>query len=470
MQILSQFAEYDVSKFPKFVDPKFPEQAKFVRDDSPRVSGLCTRRAGKSYGIGLKLFRAAFKKPGTTAIYVGLTRQTAKEIMWIPVIKRLAKEFNIEVVANETELCLTLPAVESRIKLVGMDKDGREMHKILGQAPSVVIIDEAGSFRVDLHQLCYEMIEPALTDNEGTLALVGTPTDYVHSLFYNVTKEDSKEPHWSRHRWNTTQNPYMADKWAKRLEMLVETNPRITETPGYKRMYLGEWVSELDSIIYKYKDGLNEIDALPKEEGWVYGLGVDLGFNDPTAFTLCAYNEYDSNLYVMESKKYKGLIFSEVASIINQYRDKYNIPIIVVDGANKQGVEEMRQRYSIPFTIAEKQGKVEFIELMNSDYITGKIKLLPDAEPLKSEYRSLIWDDQVKGRKAEHPSCENHCADSALYIWRHMLSYLSAPKEKKRSALELIDDFLDEEAERLAKPQGDELDLLNGDLIFNDAF
>ena len=65
----------------RFYDPDFVAQKDFVLDDSPRVSALCTRRAGKSFGVGLKLLRAAYREPESTCLYLGLTRQTAKRIM-----------------------------------------------------------------------------------------------------------------------------------------------------------------------------------------------------------------------------------------------------------------------------------------------------------------------------------------------------------------------------------------------------
>lgn len=448
LAILAKLQEYDPKKAISFFDPKFPEQARFVNDTSFRIGVLCSRRAGKSYGIGLKLFKAAFENPGTTCVYIGLTRQTAKEIMWRSVVKELNKKFDTKASFNETELAVTFPN-ESRIRLIGLDKDEGEMHKVLGQAPSLVVIDEAGSFRQDLRMLCYEMIEPSLTDNDGTLCLVGTPTDLIHSLFFDVT--NGKEPLWNLHKWNTTQNPYIKDKWGRRLEILKQTNPRIEETPSYKRMYLGEWVEDLSKLVYKYKPEVNDCDKLPPLEVYTYALGVDLGYNDATAFSLGAYSEHDPNFYIVSSYKQSGLIFSEVAEKIKELQRKYPISSIIIDGANKQGVEEMRRRYHIPLLVAEKQGKAEYIELMNSDYITGRIKILPDNDELRKELTSLIWDESVTNKKVEHPSCANHLADSSLYVWRASLSYLSEPREREKTVEDRLEEWVKREEEKIER-------------------
>lgn len=469
LAVLGQVLKYKPELFPSFVDEHFPEQASFVKDDGFRVAGLCTRRAGKSYGIGLKLYRTVFMKPGTTGVYAGLTRMTAKEIMWGPVIKQLNRKFGLDGIPNETELAINFPSIDSRIKLLGLDKDETEMHKVLGQAPSIFIIDEAGSFRINLEQLCYEMIEPALTDHDGTLGLVGTPTDLLGTLFHKVTKDGGNEPYWNVHKWNTTQNPYIRDKWLKRLQLLKATNPRIEETPAYQRMYLGKWVEDLDKLVYKYQEDRNSALRLPENESLTFTLGIDLGFNDDTAFSLGAYGEHDPNYYVVSIQKEKKLIFSAVAERIHNYIKKYPIASIIIDGANKQGVEEMRARYGIPFIIAEKQGKVDFINLMNSDFIQGRIKLLPEAEPLRVEYRALIWDEKVKHKKVEHPSCDNHACDATLYAYRHALQYLSQPRPKEKLTDEdKMDAWLEAEEQKI-NGNPDELDDLT-ELRFTDEF
>jgi hypothetical protein len=40
------------------------------------------------------------------------------------------------------------------------------------------------------------------------------------------------------------------------------------------------------------------------------------------------------------------------------------------------------------------------------------------------EYGQLIWDERSP-RREEHPAAPNHCADAALYNWRHCYSYLA---------------------------------------------
>jgi hypothetical protein len=94
-----------------------------------------------------------------------------------------------------------------------------------------------------------------------------------------------------------------------------------------------------------------------------------------------------------------------------------------VDGANKQGVQEMQNRHDLGIKLnsAEKSDKATYLRLMNDDYLQGRIKHVgKDCEQLEDEQSKLMW---IKGSDKEDPRCQNHCNDGALYIWRKMRTY-----------------------------------------------
>lgn len=161
---------------------------------------------------------------------------------------------------------------------------------------------------------------------------------------------------------------------------------------------------------------------------------------------------------MVEATKELKLDVTAVADRIKAYQARYDIAATVIDNANKQAVMEMQNRHGLQLTPAEKTGKMDFIELMNGDLIQGYVKLLPAAQPLKEEWAELILNDKSDKRE-EHPGCSNHCADGALYGWRHAYSYLStrAPvtppahgsdawRERERARLAAEGERLKEEA------------------------
>jgi hypothetical protein len=140
---------------------------------------------------------------------------------------------------------------------------------------------------------------------------------------------------------------------------------------------------------------------------------------------------------VLEAVKEAGLDVTAVTERIRTYQARYDIERILIDNSNKQAVEEMRRRHDLALTPADKTGKSDFIELMNGEFIQGRIKLNPErCSGLADEYAQLIWDER-SARREEHPGCPNHLTDATLYAWRYCYSYLSeapppAPKPGTR--------------------------------------
>jgi len=300
-------------------------------------------------------------------------------------------------------------------------------------------VDEAASYGVDLHEMVYGILKPATADYRGTIALIGTPGNIKRGLFYDLTKGQNPGEAgrweimgWSGHRWTAFDNPHMADKWKDEIEDLKLANPNIENTPLFQQHYLGKWVVDDSNLVYRFDGARNTFDELPvmsKGGRWHYVLGIDLGFNDPTAWVVCAYHDFDRTLYVLGAHKKAKCDITEVADQTRRLMGRFEFDRIVIDGANKQAVEEMRRRHDIPLTPAEKAGKADFIEIMNGDFASGYIKLhRKAAAPLAEEYSQLIWDDRSP-RREEHPNCENHCVDAALYAWRHCYQWLSEVRQ-----------------------------------------
>jgi len=421
----------------QFLDEKFPEQSAFISDPAKLKIGFCTRRSGKSYGDGRYLLKEAYETPSVSCLYLALTRDSAENIMWRDVLRRLCRELGLNAKPNKTKLELTLPN-ESTVRLLGMDADEDERAKVLGGKYKLVIIDEAAKWRTNLRTLVYEYLKPAVADYRGTIALTSTSSELLSGFFFELTDGHTNEPHcWERegfscHAWNWRQNPYMREKIAEEIAELEAANPRVRETPGFRRMYdPGEWVIDTTNLVYRYERDRNDFDGkLPEHRlgRWHYVLGVDLGYEDPCAFTVLAYHDHDPTLYVLESYKRGKLDVTATGDEINAIKRRYDIEHTTIDGSAKQAVEEMNARHGVMAEAADKKDKAEHIDLMNADFNAGRIKLAPNCGPLREEYGALIWDERVLERqhkRKEHPACDNHATDSAYYGWRHCYQYTS---------------------------------------------
>jgi hypothetical protein len=432
---LIELAENEVFDSKDLFDKNFPQQKAFV-DDPSRLKALwCTRRAAKSYTAGLYLTKMALDYENSNCLFIGLTRLSAKGIIWKDILKAINLKYQLTDLEsfNSTELTWTLPN-GSIIWATGADVDEDEMDKLLGKKYRLVCIDEASFYTINMKRLIYGILKPAVADNRGTICLMGTSSNFTQGLFYDIT--NGIEPGWSVHTWTAHDNPYVKTQWQEELDEIDRVRPLFKETPLYKQWYLNEWVVDTDKLVYKFNQNKNLFDQRPKlkEEGWSYVLGVDLGYEDDSAFVLCAFHEMDFTLYVISTYNKKHMDITDVANKIKEYQSSYLIGKIIIDGSDKQSVEEMRRRHNVPLEASEKQGKSDFIELLNAELIQAKIKINKHCLNLINELMGLVWQtegDVIKIPRKEHPSLPNHLCDAFLYAWRYCYAYMAEIPIKK---------------------------------------
>jgi hypothetical protein len=427
--------------YPDILGDSFPCQTRFIKHKSKMKALLGTRRMAKSYTAGLYLLKTAIERKGTSSVYIGLTRDQAKRIMWQDVFKSILQKYGIAAKYNETELTITLDN-GSIIYILGVDDSEAEKDKLLGKKYALCIIDEAASYTIDLHSLIYKVLKPACSDLGGTICLIGTPDDRKGGIFYELTRDVPVSPPqkiermgWTVFTWTTNDNPFMRKGWEETIAELKAADPFVEEQSWFQQHYLGKWTVDDSSKIYRYNSERNAWDGILPDYGWKrwnYVLGIDLGFADATAFALLAYHENDPHTYIVKSDKWRGLTITDTANKIREWMNDYPIDQFVVDGANRQAVEEIVRHHGLPLQAADKRDKVSFIRIMNSSFVSGKLRVYPPANlHLIEEWDKTIWNKKAleKGIYKEDGSYHPDAADAALYAYRFCYSYASVPLE-----------------------------------------
>lgn len=398
----------------------FGPQREFIRDRSKKKAAVCSRRAGKSYGIAVDALITANENPGALVPYITLTRVSGKRIMWPP-LQAMNKQMGLGAKFNNNELTVTLPN-GAQIFISGAD-DHAEIERLRGPAYPKVYIDEAQSFRPFLKDLIKDIIEPAILDYDGQILMTGTPNAACAGAFYEATTASTSP--WHVHKWTLRDNPFLpnVEQW---LEERKKDYGWDDEHPTYLREYCGIWVRDDTSLVYRLNENVNVLDDSPDlDDGWDYVLGVDLGASSSTAFCVVAYNDVLRSVRPVLTFKRKDMIPSSIAATIESLQQRWKFSSIVIDsgGLGKGYVEEFRQRYDIPAEPAEKRHKLSFIELLNGDLRNGTIQIYEEENrPLLDEMWLLQWNEaRTEPDKARY---EDHACDAFLYAWRRCRQYL----------------------------------------------
>jgi hypothetical protein len=143
-------------------------------------------------------------------------------------------------------------------------------------------------------------------------------------------------------------------------------------------------------------------------------------------------------------------------------QEHYNPVKMVLDAGalGKKIQEEILTRHGLNLEAAEKNRKVEFIELLNDDLRTKKLKAF-QGSIFQEDCMLVQWDKESKIRNPERPkisdSYHSDICDAVLYAWRECRHFLSEqPKLKPTIG---TDEYMDKleavEAERMKRKQED---------------
>lgn len=466
-----------------------PVQRDLIDDDARYIGAVCPRRSGKTFAVTSKVLHFAEKNANTRILIISLTLKSTVENYWSGSPGGLWAQnakYDLGIKFN-TSSHTWVHENGSRGLLAGAETKA-DIEHLRGAAAEadIVVIDECKSFApAHLQDLIENVVEPGLMTRDGQLIMIGTPGSIPMGPFYNATcllarigeAENARptciawqdreapgpayarlsEEDWvgiySMHHWTIADNLAAPGQW-RRANQIKRQRGWGDDHPTWRREYLGEWVGDAADLVYAYmqaKAAGADVNWIPRaefgitglnpEEGpWHLLLGLDLGFVDDSAMVLVAYSETLRELRHVLDYKRPGLdsqAFTEVVlSIIDQYGQPEMIVADYAGGGAKMLLETINQRYGLAIQPAEKRSKTDHIDLLNGDFLTGRIKIIPGSD-IETELQGLQWDlsNDAKiilartNRLREDPSCPNHLCDALLYIWRFAYHFYSQPHQ-----------------------------------------
>lgn len=461
------------------------QQRAFIQDPAKNKSLRCPRRAGKTWAMAAYSTWLGEAFPGSRVLIVSLTLGSTAENYWKQAtagVWTMNNLYRLGLRGNDTQLTWQHEN-GSRGILRGADTKA-DIEKLRGATAEadLTIIDECKSFSpAFLDELIRDILRPGLMTRQGTLVLGGTPGLVPTGTFYHATSPsavteksgklfyynipfslrgkkpyseiENPRPLWSLHSWTILDNP-VEGQWQFALD-LKDSENWDDDHPTWRREYLGEWVNDETGLVYAYaarkekgnvtwspKYDKEKRPVLPPDEGpWHYIWGADFGFEDDFALVVCAYSEQLRELRHVWDFKETHLTIDEMAAKFEEAKRRFGTPTAIVGDAGALGklvVESLNSMYGIPIVKADKHEKFDHIELLNSDFHSGRIKIIEGTD-LEIELMRLQWDLSkdskarlIKlGRLREDPKCPNHLCDALLYLWRFSYHHFSRPLPSK---------------------------------------
>lgn len=408
----------------------FPRQDAFINDKARFLAAQCGRRSGKTTGLAIRFLKTMEANPKSTCIYLALTRDSAKDIMW-PVLEELNEKYKLNCILTESKLTMTHPN-GATLKLYGADMQNF-IRRLKGQKAPGVAIDESQDFGIHLQSLVVDVLTPMLIDyKDSWLAVVGTPGPVPQGYFFDVT--NNHRYGYSLHKWTINENPHI-DNPEEFIQTLIHNNEWEPTHPTLLREWRNKWVLDVEALWIRYSEKVNHYAELPSNvKKWNYILGIDIGFKDADALAVLAWSEEDKNTYLVEEVITEK---QDITSLVEQIEDiskRYDFSKMVIDqgGLGLKIAEEMRARKGISVEAADKKLKAENVGFLNDDLRTGKFKAKSASRFAQDSYLIQIdWakstPDKIVIKKEPH----SDIIDSVLYAFRESYAYTHKVEEKK---------------------------------------
>lgn len=409
----------------------FGPQNAFVMDESRYLVAQCSRRAGKSNSLALRFFRTMEKHPKTDSLYVGITQESARDIMW-PVFKEMNDKYQLGCKFNDQRLVMKHPN-GATVKLVGADRKDF-LKKLRGKKHPGVAIDEAQDLTT-LQPLVDDVLTACIADYEdGWLALTGTPGPVPQGYFYDVS--ELRKYGYAIHKWTLLDNPYMPKPQAFISDLITRREWK-SDNPTLRREWYNEWVKDADSLWIRYDVATNDYIAMPPEtqHKWNYVMGVDIGFKDADALAVLAWSETSPNTYLVEELVASKQKISTLVEQIDMLQKKYNVYKIVMDegGLGKKIGEDIRQRFGCPLHPADKAHKQDNVTFLNDHLRLGKFKAKRDSKFAQdADIVQIDWDKSTPQRIVLKKSYHSDIIDAVLYAFRESYAYTHSVAESNQ--------------------------------------
>ena len=402
-----------------------PKELAFIKDSSPYIAAMCSRRAGKTYGCAVKLLFGAYATR-LPHLYITLTRGHAKKYIW-PDLLRLNEEFCLGGKVNHTDLCITW-GLSAGVWLTGVSTE-READRIRGGKFKGIVIDESQAFPAWLSDLISEEIMLTLADYDGWLVLSGTPPNVWLGAFCEAWDSDQ----FSKHHWTAFDNPYVKIEKLLKRELLRRG---VTEDdPSIQREYFGRYVYDPSAVVIPYGERAHLVGELPSYD--FYLIAYDTGLIDRDAIVVLGWQRHSQVVdCVYEFQRAKQDI-STLGQQLSELRKKYSPIGIVGDtaGLGAKAALEMQRRFTLPIQPAEKSQKMMHVKLLRDAVNTGRFRCRPDGE-LAADLKKVQWDmaARAKGQeKIDERAYHSDLMPAALYGYRACLAYLEQPKPPEKS-------------------------------------
>ena len=394
-----------------------------------RAAVRAPRRGGKTTLMLRVLQYKAMSKPGAICVYITGSKDSARRITW----KKFEQDnamLGLGGKFHRHTLEIHYPN-GGAVYLMGVDRDDIT-DRMRGLALSTAVIDEVDFVRnVNIEEYIYDVLDPALADERGSLGLISTPKKGQDSMFFGRASAGKVEG-FRAFRWSMADNPYTRVQMNELLAKRMAANPNFLNTQTYLHEFCGEYAPDIENAVFP---GLKDVGVGSYELGHKDKVVIGLlpNFYGETSLVVLAWSAETKKCVVLESFcfDYRDLddVVQKLTALLKIYPVARYSTRVIGAFADRMSLEHMRNRFGLPVREGTKSDRVHWINQFNMDIDLGLVNLVTSRnQSLLHQTGELWWQNVGQHRSSDRFNKPSSLAFAMLQAYEVCYHYREIDK------------------------------------------
>ena len=256
--------------------------------------------------------------------------------------RNLIKHFDLEVLRDNAKDKVIELSNNSTIRMGSIN----QVDSVVGRSYDLIIFDEAAL--TDGRDAFNVALRPTLDKDNSKAIFISTPrgrNNYFAEFYYRGYNNEF--PEWASIKATYHENPRVSE------EDISEAKKTMSEQE-FAQEYMADFnVYEGQIWAFNYEKCVADLSQFDTRKMDVFA-GLDVGYKDPTAFCVIAYDWDEKKFYLVDEYLDAERTTEQHAVEINKLIQKWDIDFIYIDSAAQQTRFDFAQNYDITTINAKK--------------------------------------------------------------------------------------------------------------------
>lgn len=364
------------------------------------ICGALSRRQGKTY-IANIIGQLTVLVPGSHVLLMSPNYSLSQ--ISFDLQRNLIKHFDLEVLRDNAKDRVIELSNNSTIRMGSIN----QVDSVVGRSYDLIIFDEAAL--TDGRDAFNVALRPTLDKDNSKALFISTPrgrNNWFAEFFYRGFNDEF--PDWLSVKATYHENPRFSE------QDILEAQKSMS-TAEFAQEYLADFNTYEGQIWnFDYENCTTNTDQF-EPQGMDVFAGLDVGYKDPTAFIVIAYDWDNEVYYVLDEYIDSEKTTEYHASEIQQLIQKWDIDYIYIDSAAQQTRYDFAQNYDIS-TINAKKSVLDGIAHVANIVDNNKLLVSQKCEHTLECLDQYQWDPNpnLLREKPKHDRF-SHMSDALRY-------------------------------------------------------